>query len=151
MNIKWGKEKTDIVGYYNRFMTATVQGGGSYSIHFSKGYTQPDDLGEVELYYTAIQVDLITHYDMQEYAWARYDEDDELVEIIRDGRVLFRETIDGLQSMYDLTAEELIDIAEDDFGEFENMYDEWFCGVVEQIIILLEQENKKYNRIIDRT
>lgn len=88
---------------------------------------------------------------MQEYAWARYDEDDETVEIIRDGKALFRRTIENLQSMYGLTAEELIDIAEDDFGEFENMYDEWFCGVIEQIIILLEQENKKYNRIIDRT
>lgn len=151
MIIKWGKEKTDIVGYYNRYTTATVQGGSSYSIHFRKGYSEPDDFGEVELYYIPIQVALITHYDMQEYAWARYDEDDETVEIIRDGKVLFRRTIEGLQSMYDLTAEELIDIAEDDFGEFENMYDEWFCGVVEQIIILLEQENKKYDRIIDRT
>ena len=146
-----GKRKTDIVGYYNRFMTATVQGGGSYSIHFMEGYTHPDDLGEIELYYIEIQVSPITHYDMQEYVWAKYNEDDETVEIIRDGRVLFRETIDGLQSMYDLTAEELIDIAENDFGEFENMYDEWFCGVVEQIIILLAQENKKYDRIIDRT
>lgn len=151
MNIKFGKEKTDIVGYYNRYTTATVQGDASYSIHFRKGYSEPDDLGEIELYYTEIQVALITHYDMQEYAWARYDEDDETVEIIRDGKVLFRRTIESLQSMYDLTAEELIDIAEDDFGEFEIMYDEWFCGVIEQIIILLEQENKKYNRIIDRT
>ena len=151
MNIKWGKERTDIVGYYDRYTTATVQGGRSYSIHFVNGYTQPDDLGEVELYYTRIQVSLIVHYDMQEYAWARYDEDDETVEIIRNGKVLFKRTIENLQSMYDLTAEELIDIAEDDFGEFEIMYDEWFCGVIEQIIILLEQENKKYNRIIDRT
>ena len=111
-------------------MTATVQGGGSYSIHFRKGYTQPDDLGEIELYYIEIQVSPITPYDMQEYAWAKYNEEYERVEIIRDGRVLFRRSIENLQSMYDLTAEELTDIAENDFGEFENMYDEWFCGVV---------------------
>lgn len=151
MNIKWGKERTVIAGYYNRYTTATVQGGASYSIYFRKGYSEPDDLGEVELYDIPIRVALITHYDMQEYAWALYAEDDETVEIIREGKVLFSRTIDNLQSMYDLTAEDLTDIAEENFGEFENMYDEWFCGVVEQIIILLEQENKKYNRIIDRT
>ena len=151
MIIKWGKEKTDIVGYYNRFMTATVQGGGSYSIHFRKGYTQPDDLGEIELYYIEIQVSPITPYDMQEYAWAKYNEEDERLEIIRDHDVLFERQIDNLQSMYNCDGDDLFDIAVDDFDEFENMYGEWFYGVIEQIIILLEQENKKYDRIIDRT
>ena len=50
-----------------------------------------------------------------------------------------------------MDAYELTDFGEDNFAEFESLYDEWFTGVIEQIIIILLEENSKYNSIIDRT
>ena len=150
MNITFGKTVTDRVGRYSKFTTATLSNGQKYSIHSSTGYAK-NSFGEPEVYYTELQVSPIKPYDMQEYAWAKYDEDGEEVIIIRNGKTLLKKRIAGLQSVYDCTGEDLFDIAEEDYAEFENMYNEWFCEVIETIIIILEKENKKYSSRIDRT
>lgn len=151
MNIKYSPiEKTPKDRYgYDRFVVATTP-QGSFRIHYAEGY-RVNSYDEPGIYYTRIQVSPIRHYDLQDYAWAEYDEESENVEIIRKGRTIFTRHIDGIQSLYDLDGDELTTIAQEDFGEFECMYDEWFTGVIEQIIILLQKENSKYNPIIDRT
>lgn len=154
MNIKYSPiEKTPKDRYgYDRFVVATTP-QGSFSIHYAEGYeiVTHHDEDELELYYTGIQVSPIKPYDLQEYAWARYTEDDSRVEVYRNGKKLFSKHIDDLQSFCNMDAYELTDFGEDNFDEFESLYDEWFTGVIEQIIILLQKENSKYNSIIDRT
>jgi hypothetical protein len=150
MNLKWGQDK-EYNGKYDRFTTVTnTTNGRRYSIHYNNGYIINDD-GEYELLYTEMQVSPITPYDLQEYAWAYYNEDDDVVKIIRGSKVLFKKPIEGLCSFYNETEEELNNFANEDDEEFLSMYDDWFCGVVEKIISLLEQENKKYDRMMDRT
>lgn len=134
---------------FDRYLTATTT-NNKYSVHFVEGY-RLNSYDEPEIYYTRIQVSPISSYDLQDYAWAEYDEESENVEIIRKQRRIFTRHIDGIQSLYDMDGDELTILAQEDFGEFECMYDEWFTGVIEQIIILLQKENSKYNPIIDRT
>ena len=150
MNIKFGKTITDKVGKFDKFTIATLFNGQEYSIHSSDGYRK-NSFGEPEIYYTELQVSPIKPYDMQEYAWAQYNEEDEKVCIIRNGRTLFKRSIKGLQSVYDCTGEDLFEIADNDYSEFKKMYNSWFQDVIKKIIILLEKENKKYDSIIDRT
>ena len=150
MNLEWGPNK-EYSGKYDRITTVTnMSNGRRYSIRYNNGYLV-DDYGEYELVYTEIQVSPITPYDLQEYAWAYYNEDDNAVKIIRRTKVLFQKPIEGLCSFYDETEEDLNNFANEDSDEFLGMYDDWFCSVIEKIIFILEQENKKYDRMMDRT
>lgn len=151
MNLEWGRVEEYTGKKYDKFTTVkNTTSGRRYSIHYNDGYNINND-GEYVLLYTEMQVSPITPYDLQEYAWADYNEEYDVVKIIRGTRVLFKKPIEGLCSFYDETAEELNYFANEDNEEFLGMYDDWFCNVVEKIISLLEKENEKYNRMMDRT
>ena len=74
MNIKYSEiENTprDRQGF-DRYLTATTT-NRKYAVHFSGGY-RINSYDETEIYYTRIQVSPRSSYDLQDYAWAEYDE-----------------------------------------------------------------------------